>query len=93
MLDCRLTDVEAKLKSAETEASKTQKASKTAREKFNDLKKKRYALSITFLSRLTKHAIGVTYSTKLTFTSPSGSTRCTRISPRAKLPPWVVWPT
>ena len=38
----RLDDVEAKLMETEKEAEKARKDSKTAREQFNDIKRKRY---------------------------------------------------
>ena len=75
----RLDDVEAKLLETEKEAEKARKDSKTAREQFNEIKRKRSVkFSFPHLCALIFET-DASYSTKPTITYPSALIRFTKI--------------
>ena len=87
----RLDDVEAKLLETEKEADKARKDSKTARDQFNDIKKKRYVRRwISVVVSSSDHRPDASCSTRRTTTSPSALIKCTRTLRKAKWRPPAV---
>ena len=87
----RLDDVQHKLRDAEGEADTAKKESKAARDRFNDVKRRRSGSPI-FTMITTSHAYAEpSYLRKRLIILPNVSIKCTKTSPRAKLPPWVEW--
>jgi hypothetical protein len=88
----RLDDVESKLAETEKEAEKSRKDSKSARDAFSDVKQRRYGSFLRRIPMLNASFVVLNYSTKRTTTSRSASTRCIRILPRVRQPPWAASP-
>ena len=89
----RLDDVEHKLRGAEEEADVAKKESKAARDRFNDVKRRRSGTQHLVLVATSRNHAGPSYSRKRLSILPSVSTKCTKISQRAEPPPWVEWLT
>jgi hypothetical protein len=89
----RLDDVEHKLRDAEGEADTAKKESKAARDRFNDVKRRRSGARLFFMIVILHSHAGPSYSRKRLSISPNVSIECTKTSPKAKLPPWAEWLT
>jgi hypothetical protein len=89
----RLDDVEHKLRGAEDEADVAKKESKAARDRFNDVKRRRSGMRHLVVVATSRNRTGPSYSREHLSISPSVSTKCTKISQKAKPPPWVEWLT
>ena len=88
----RLEDVETKLAETEREAEKARKDSKTARDEFQDVKRRRYLACSTLLSVSTNRLFqGVNYSTRHTIIYQIVSTKYIRTSQRVRHRRWEVW--
>jgi hypothetical protein len=87
----RLDDVEHKLLNAEEEADAAKKESKAARDRFNDVKRRRSVSRLPAMTRSSHGCAGPSYSRKHLSILPDVSTKCTKTSPEAKLLPWAAW--
>jgi len=89
----RLGDVEHKLRDAEEEADAAKKESKGARDRFNDVKRRRSESSLFVMIANSHSRAEPSYSRKPLIILLNVSTKCTKISQKAKLPPWAEWLT
>ena len=87
----RLGDVEHKLRDAEGEADVAKKESKAARDRFNDVKRRRSGMRHLIIVATSHNRAGPSYSRERLNILLSVSIRCTKILRRAKPPPWVEW--
>jgi len=89
----RLGDVEHKLRDAEGEADTAKKESKAARDRFNDVKRRRSGMRLLVIIADSPSHTEPSYSREHLTILPSVSIKCTKISQRVKPPPWVEWLT
>lgn len=98
MIQCsnilRLDDAENKLLETEKEAEKARKDSKTARDQFNDVKKRRCVTPVInslLIDRQSRDCSDASCLTRPIIIFPNVLIRCTRILRRARQHPWAVW--